>query len=61
MIDWEDAAERRVDDWRFDNVPHDSFICPDCGRKTNLAESVPSGPSPFSLPICLDCATGMKS
>jgi len=50
-----EAAERAAEDWAFENMRGDEVKCPGCGEWVPIEETSPSGPSPYSLPICRKC------
>lgn len=50
-----ESAEAAAESWAAENVDGDRFKCK-CGKWKPLAESLPSGPSPYAIPICRECA-----
>ncbi len=50
-----ESAQAAAERWAADNVDGDRFKC-QCGEWKPLAGSSPSGPSPYAIPICRECA-----
>ncbi len=52
-----ESDKAAAESWAADNVDGDRFKC-QCGEWKPLAGSSPSGPSPYAIPICRECADG---
>ncbi len=52
-----ESDEAAASIWAAENVDGDRFKC-QCGKWKPLAGSSPSGPSPYAIPICRECADG---
>ncbi len=50
-----ESDEATAECWAAENVDGDNFKC-QCGEWKPLAGSSPSGPSPYAIPICRECA-----
>ena len=50
-----ESTEAAAESWAAENVDGDRFKC-QCGKWAPLAGSSPSGPSPYAIPICRECA-----
>lgn len=55
----EAAAESRIYDMT-EGLPEGKFRC-DCGEIDDLAHAAPSGPSPYSAPMCGKCLDQMMN
>ena len=53
----EDAAERRLDEMT-EGLPPGKFRC-SCGEIEDLDHAAPSGPGPYSSPMCRKCLEHM--